>query len=170
MSDPSRGATAAEVIEGKVRAFLEGLGRGYELVACDPAYADTATFCEHYGVALEDSANTIVVVGKGEKRTYAACVGLATPRLDVNGVVRHRLGARKASFASAEETVGRTGMMIGGVTVAALPGDIPVWVDARVLTRPSIVLGGGSRSLKIRLAPDVLLAVPGVEVVEGLAR
>lgn len=163
-------APGTEAIEGRVRAFLDALGAPYEVLPCEPAYADTAAFCEHYGVALADSANTIVVVGKGAERVYVACVALATTRLDVNGVVRHRLGVRKASFASAEETVDRTGMMIGGVTVVALPEDMRVWVDARVMTRPSIVLGGGSRSMKIRTEPEVLLAVPGAEVVDDLAR
>ncbi|HML00625.1 MAG TPA: YbaK/EbsC family protein, partial [Acidimicrobiales bacterium] len=85
----------------------------------------TPPFCRRYGVAPEDSANTIVVVGKGGERTYAACVVLAITRLDVNGTVRQRLGVRKASFASAEETMQRTGMMIGGVTVLALPDELP---------------------------------------------
>ena len=31
---------------------------------CDPALADTAAFCEHYGVPVEQSANTILVAGK----------------------------------------------------------------------------------------------------------
>ena len=66
---------------------------------CDPELADTAAFCAAYGYAMEDSANTIVVVGKGDPPRYAACVLLATTRLDVNGVVRRRLGVRKASFA-----------------------------------------------------------------------
>ena len=162
------GDTAA--IESRVRGALEDRGIEYEVIGCDPEYADTAVFCRRYGVAPEDSANTIVVVGKGAERTYAACVVLATTRLDVNGTVRQRLGVRKASFASAEETTECTGMMIGGVTVLALPEELPEWVDAHVMERPSIVLGGGSRSMKIRLAPGALLALPRVEVVPGLAR
>src|SRR3979490_1692854 len=81
-----------------------------------PDFADTAAFCERYGVALEDSANTIIVVGKGDPRVYVACVVLASTRLDVNGAVRRRLGVKRASFASAGETAELTGMMIGGVT------------------------------------------------------
>ena len=138
-------------------------------MACDPALADTAAFCEAYGVAPEDSANTIVVVGKGDPPAYAACVVLATNRLDVNKAVRKRLGVRKASFASPEETRALTGMLIGGVTAFGLPPEVPVWVDSRVMDRPEIVLGGGSRSLKLRCEPSVLLALPGVEIVEGLA-
>jgi prolyl-tRNA editing enzyme YbaK/EbsC (Cys-tRNA(Pro) deacylase) len=147
---------------------LEGLGE-HELFACDPALADTAAFCAAYGFALEDSANTIVVVGKGSPPVYAACVVLATHRLDVNRVVKDRLGTRKASFASPEETRELTGMAIGGVTAFGLPPDLPLWVDAAVMTRPRIVLGGGSRSWKVLASPAILRTLPNVEIVDGLA-
>ena len=139
------------------------------MVPCDPALADTAAFCEAYGYAPEDSANTIVVVGKAEPPRYAACVLLATTRLDVNGVVRRRLGTRKASFADAEGTLRLTGMALGGVTAVGLPEGLSLWVDAAVLGRERIVLGGGSRARKLLAPPALLLALPGVEVVEGLA-
>jgi prolyl-tRNA editing enzyme YbaK/EbsC (Cys-tRNA(Pro) deacylase) len=139
------------------------------VVPCDPALADTAAFCEAYGYAMEDSANTIVVVGKGNPPRYAACVLLATTRLDVNGTVRRRLGTRKASFAGADTTLALTGMALGGVTAVGLPEDVPLWVDAAVLGRERVVLGGGSRARKLLAPPALLLALPGVEVVEGLA-
>jgi prolyl-tRNA editing enzyme YbaK/EbsC (Cys-tRNA(Pro) deacylase) len=60
-------------------------------------------------------------------------------------------------------------MMIGGVTPVALPAGIPVWVDSRVMERPSVIVGGGSRSSKLRLAPAELLLLPAVEVVTDLA-
>src|SRR5438874_7584579 len=103
-----------------LESILDGTGVDYELFPCDPALADTSRFCAAYGFALEDSANTIVVVGKAEPRRYAACVLLATHRLDVNRTVRAQLGTRKASFASAEETRDLTGMAIGGVTAFGL--------------------------------------------------
>jgi prolyl-tRNA editing enzyme YbaK/EbsC (Cys-tRNA(Pro) deacylase) len=148
---------------------LDALGVEHEVVPCDPDLADTAAFCEAYGYALEDSANTIVVVGKADPPRYAACVVLASTRLDVNHAVRHRLGTRKASFASADETRELTGMLIGGVTAFGLPADLPLWIDAAVLTRERVVLGGGSRDRKVLVAPDALLAIPGAEVVSGLA-
>lgn len=154
------------------RAALETAlaGRGeYELFACDPALADTAAFCAAYGFALEDSANTILVVGKSAPPTYAACVVLATHRLDVNHAVRDRLGSRKASFASPDETRALTGHEIGGVTAFGLPDDLPLWVDAAVMARPHIVLGGGSRSWKVIAPSSILLTLPNVTVVDGLA-
>src|SRR3954454_19977107 len=161
--DPTSPDTARDALD----AALAGRGE-YELFACDPALADTAAFCAAYGFALEDSANTIVVVGKSQPPVYAACVVLATHRLDVNRTIKQRFG-RKASFASPDETRELTGMEIGGVTAFGLPADLPLWVDAAVMTRPRIVLGGGSRSWKVLAPPSILLTLPNVDVVEGLA-
>ncbi len=152
-----------------VVAALEAHGIEYEVMPCDPDFADTAAFCEKYGISPDESANTILVVGKSEPRRYVACVVLATTRLDVNGIVRQRLGVKKASFASADETRDLTGMLIGGVTPVALPPDVPVWVDASVMAPPSIILGGGDRSTKLRMTPQALASLPNVEVVDGLA-
>jgi prolyl-tRNA editing enzyme YbaK/EbsC (Cys-tRNA(Pro) deacylase) len=150
-------------------AHLSPLGVPYELFPCDPALADTAAFCAAYGFLPDESANTIVVIGKSDPPRYAACVTLAPYRLDVNRTVRDRLGTRKASFAPAEVTAELTGMQIGGVTVFGLPAGMPIWVDARVMARGRIVLGGGSRSWKVIAPPTILLALTGVDVVDGLA-
>ena len=160
-------ASAADPDRAALEAALTGRG-GYELFPCDPALADTAAFCAHYGFAMGDSANTIVVVGKGAEPVYAACVVLATHRLDVNRAVKGRFG-RKSSFASPDETVAITGHEIGGVTVFGLPPDLPVWIDAAVMERERIVLGGGSRSWKVIVQPSILLTLSGAEVVDGLA-
>lgn len=148
---------------------LDRLGVEHEIVPCDPALADTAEFCESYGYSLEDSANTIIVVGKVDPPVHAACVVLASDRLDVNTVVRKRLGVRKASFADTVTTEELTGMTIGGVTPLGLPDELPLWVDRRVMQRPRIVLGGGSRDRKVVAPPKILTAV-GAEVVDDLAR
>ena len=148
---------------------LTPLGIDAELFACDPALADTAAFCAAYGFAPADAANTILVVGRSDPPRHAACVVLAPNRLDVNRAVKERLGTRKASFAPADATRAITGMEIGGVTVFGLPPGLPILVDARVMLRERIVLGGGSRSWKVLGSPAMLLALPGVEVIEGLA-
>jgi prolyl-tRNA editing enzyme YbaK/EbsC (Cys-tRNA(Pro) deacylase) len=96
-------------------------------------------------------------------------VALATTRLDVNHAVRKLMGASKVSFASAEETKTVTGMMIGGVTVFALPPELPIYVDAEVMARKWIILGGGSRSSKIRVGTEVLRRLPNTTIVPGLA-
>jgi prolyl-tRNA editing enzyme YbaK/EbsC (Cys-tRNA(Pro) deacylase) len=151
-------------------AIAAQLGTEHRVLPCDPALADTAQFCAAYGYALDDSANTIVVTAKSVPPRHVACVALATARLDVNGLIRRRLEARKASFAGAGDTVELTGMEIGGVTPFGLPSGLPLWIDAAVMTRPSVIVGGGSRSIKLVVAPAMLAALPGAEVVDGLAR
>jgi len=105
----------------EIEDFLRQSGLDFEIWPCDPELADTARFCEHYGVALENSANAILVRSKTGERKFVLCVLLATHRLNTNHTVRKKLGARKVSFASAEETRERTGMEIGGVTPLCLP-------------------------------------------------
>jgi prolyl-tRNA editing enzyme YbaK/EbsC (Cys-tRNA(Pro) deacylase) len=152
-------------VERRVVAVLDSLGMAYELQPIDPAFADTAAYCERYGVPLDHAANTIVVASKKEPRQFAACVVKATTRLDVNRAVRRLLNASKVSFASAEETRALTGMLIGGVTVFALPPDLPIYVDDKVLALEWAILGSGSRSSKVRVSPEVLRRLPGVQVV-----
>ena len=163
MSDPDR------LLHGSTRAQLDELGVTYEVMPCDPELADTAAFVAAYGVPPERSANTIVVTGKGADRPSVACVLLATTSLDVNGTVRREMGVRKASFAAADPVRELTGMEIGGVTPFGLPVDLPVLVDPRVMAASWIILGGGNRSSKLRLAPDALHRLPAVRVVDGLA-
>ena len=55
------------------------------------------------------------------------------------------------------------------MTPFGLPADLPIWVDAAVMARPRVVLGGGSRNWKVIAPPAILLALPSVAVVEGLA-
>ena len=158
------------VIEARVAQALEGLGAPWELMRIDPDFADTAAFCEKYGVALDHSGNTIIVASKKEPKRYCACLVLATTRLDVNHVVRRLLEVPRVSFATAEETRELTGMMIGGVTLLALPADLPIYVDERVMGLEYVILGGGSRSSKIKMAPEALRELPGLTVVPGLAQ
>jgi prolyl-tRNA editing enzyme YbaK/EbsC (Cys-tRNA(Pro) deacylase) len=156
-------------IERRVIAMLDGLGVPYELHRIDPAFADTAAYCERYGSSPEHAANTIIVASKKEPKQYAACVVKATRRLDGNHTVRRLMNTPRISFASAEETRAVTGMMIGGVTVLALPPELPIYVDDTLMDLPWIILGGGSRSLKIRISPEVFRKLPGATVVAGLS-
>jgi prolyl-tRNA editing enzyme YbaK/EbsC (Cys-tRNA(Pro) deacylase) len=137
----------------------------------DPELADTAAFCEAYDVGLDVSANCVVVTGKRDGvAKYAACIVLATTRADVNGVVRRHLDVRKCSFAPMDEAVTLTGMEYGGITPIGLPADWPILVDARVAATPHVIIGSGVRHSKIAVAGPALGALPGAEVIDGLAR
>ncbi|MEV6779359.1 YbaK/EbsC family protein [Streptomyces syringium] len=139
-------------------------------VDTDPERADTAVLVEHYGAALlEQSANCVVVAAKrGGTTTLAACVVLGHTRVDVNGVVRRHLGARKASFAPMDIALGATGMEFGGVTPIGLPADWPVLVDAAVADTPYVLIGSGSRRGKLIVPGKALAELPGATVLTGL--
>ena len=157
-------------ILARIHAVLEQSGLDHEIIACDPELADTAVFCEHYGYSPAQSANTIVVRSKTGEEKFAACLVLATTLLDVNKTVRKRLGARKVSFASPEETMARTGMSLGGVTPLCLPPELPLWVDGRIMELDYVILGGGDRASKIIVDPQIFARLANAEVVPGLAR
>ncbi len=159
----------ASTLDPAVHQALQDAGIAHEVMACDPDLADTAAFCEHYGFTMESAANTILVASKKvDPPRYAVCVVLGTTRLDVNKKVSELLGVKRLSFADAQVTQDLTGMMIGGVTAFGITG-LPVYVDAAVMERPQVVMGGGNRSSKVLLDPKELTKLARVEVVDGLA-
>lgn len=137
----------------------------------DPGLADTAAFCEQYGVSMEESANCVIVAGRrGGETTLAACVLLATTRADVNGLIRRHLGVRKASFAPTEVAVAATGMEYGGITPVGLPDGWPLLIDAAVAAAPRIVVGSGLRRSKLSIPGAALAALSRAEVLSDLGR
>jgi len=162
-----------DLLAPSVLAALAGWPAGgqVEVGEIDAELADTAAFCEAYGVTLEESANCVVVAGKREGDIrYAACMVLATTRADVNGIVRRHLDVRKASFAAMDEAVRLTGMEYGGITPIGLPAGWPILVDAAVAATPVVVIGSGVRRSKLVLPGEALATLPGAAVIEGLGR
>ena len=160
---------SAEILHPDVLDVLQSFSIPHTALACDPALADTALFCEHYGYLAEQSANCLLLGSTKGEAKFACCVVLANCRLDVNKVVRKKLGVRRLSFASPEVTKELTGMELGGVTPFGLPDGLPLWVDTRVMACEKIILGGGNRTSKLLMPPAGLLQLPNVEVVEDLA-
>lgn len=156
-------------LEQRVLDHLEALGADHEAIEIDPEFADTAEFCATYGYMLEESANAIVVASKRPPGVDCVCLALATTRIDINHTVKRLLGVSKLSFASPEQTVDLTGMEIGGVTPFGMATDLSVYVDAAVMGLDRAIVGGGTRSMKILLDPEVFGRMDGVTVVEGLA-
>ena len=140
-----------------------------QVAQIDPELADTAAFCDRYGVPPQESANCVVIAARrGGATTYAACVVTATTRADVNGLVRRHLGARKASFGQVAEVTALSGMEYGGITPIGLPADWPVLVDAAAAKLTSVVIGSGIRGSKLWLPGRLLAELPGAEVLPGL--
>jgi prolyl-tRNA editing enzyme YbaK/EbsC (Cys-tRNA(Pro) deacylase) len=165
--------TRPDLLAPSVVDALRGMPAVEEVLVApiDPDLADTAAFCEAYGVSLEESANCVVVSGKreGELR-YAACLVFATTRADVNNIVRRHLDVRKASFASMDVAVAETGMEYGGITPIGLPKGWPLLVDARVAAAQYVIVGSGVRRSKIAVPGRWLAGLPGAEVVDGLGK
>ncbi len=158
-------ATALAALDGKIAMSDIGVAE------IDPAMADTAAFCEEYGVAPGESANCVVVAGRRDGQTrLAACMVLATTRADVNGLVKRELDVRKASFAPMDQAVELTGMEYGGITPIGLPADWPVYVDAAVAAAPRVVIGSGIRRSKLTLPGAALASLPGAVVLASLGR
>ncbi len=161
LAPPARDALAANAVPADETGVAE----------IDPDSADTATFCERYGLSMDESANCVIVAGRrAGETTLAACVVLATTRADVNGLVRRHLGVRKASFAPVEEAVAATGMEYGGITPLGLPADWPLLIDAAVVAAPRVVVGSGLRRSKLTMPGAALAALPGATVLDGLGR
>ena len=152
------------MLDPNVQRQIDLLGIECEVVPCNPEWADTELFCAHYDIPPDHAANTILVAAKTEPRQYAACVVLATTKLDVNHKVSKLMGIKRLSFASAEETKALTGQLIGGVTVFGLPEGMALVVDGRVMEREWVIVGGGNRSTKVRLDPAELRKLPGMRI------
>ncbi|HET6815935.1 MAG TPA: YbaK/EbsC family protein [Mycobacteriales bacterium] len=161
-----------DLLAPSVAAFLRSWphAAAVGVAAIDPDLADTAAFCAAYDVLPSASANCVIVAGRrGDVTTFAACMVLATTRADVNGVVRRRLDARKASFAPMGVAVAETGMEYGGITPIGLPTSWPILVDAAVAAAGDVVIGSGIRGSKLVVSGEALGALPGAEVLAGLA-
>jgi len=154
------------ILDDRVRASLNAHGLEYEVLACEPELADTAQFCAHYGIEPTEACNAIVVVLKTDPPRHVACLVRADTKLDVNKKLSKLVGVKRLSFASAEETAERTGMLIGGVTIPGLPETLPIYVDEKVMEQPRIIIGGGNRSSKARLDPRELLKLPNSSVAD----
>ncbi len=158
-----------ESVSPDVSSVMSALNIEHTVIDCDPEFADTQKFCNHYGYSVVESANVLLIASKKGEPKFAACVVLAACRLDVNKTARKKLGVSRISFASPEQTKEITGMELGGVTPFGMPENVPVWIDSRVMDCGQIILGGGNRTSKIILAPAELMKVPNAEVVENLA-
>ncbi len=158
--------TEASILHPSVRGALESAGMRFEPLPCREEWADTAEFCANYGISPDEACNAILVVVKSEPKRYAACLVRADTKLDVNHKVAKEVAFKRLSFASSEEAAQLSGQSIGGVSILGLPPDIPVLVDSRVMERPSVIVGGGNRTSKVRLDPHELEKLPNARVAD----
>ena len=147
-------------LDPTVAKAVDSLGVQYEVLDCNPEWADTDVFCANYNIPRDHAANAILIASKTDPKQYAVCLVLATTKIDVNHAVSKLMGIKRLSFASAEETKAVTGQAIGGVTVFGIPDAIPLYIDSRIMACDYVIVGGGNRSTKIKLAPSELRKIP----------
>ena len=75
---------------------------------------------------------------------------------------------RKASFWPQDRAVEASDMEYGGITPVGVPASWRLLVDARCATGWSCI-GSGLRRSKLFVPGELLAALPGAEVVDGLA-
>lgn len=155
------------MLHPNVTEALKQHGLTGEAMACDPSFADTASFLEKYGFTADETCNAIIGIGKSDPPKYACCVVLASSKVDINKKFSQLIGVKRCSFASADQTLELTGMEIGGVSPVGLPA-MPVYIDAAVMNNKRVVLGGGNRTSKLLIDPAELQKIPDVHIIEGL--
>lgn len=153
-------------LDPNVQQAADAAGARYEVLECNPEWADTDVFCANYNIPRDHAANAILIASKSDPKQYAVCLVLATTKIDVNHAVSKLMGIKRLSFAPAEETKAVTGQAIGGVTVFGLPAAIPLYIDSRIMEKDYVIVGGGNRSTKVKLAPTELQKIPGATVAE----
>jgi prolyl-tRNA editing enzyme YbaK/EbsC (Cys-tRNA(Pro) deacylase) len=161
-----------ELLAPPVRAALEAWDHAAEVavVEIDPALADTAAMSEAYDLGMDTGATCVVVGGaRAGVERVAACLVRADTRADVNNVVRRALDVRKCSFLPMDRAVEESGMEYGGITPVGLPDSWRLLVDSRVLDIEVAVIGSGVRRSKLLLPGRLAGALPGAEVIAGLA-
>ncbi len=137
----------------------------------DPQLSDTAAFCQHYEVGMDQSANCVILEAKrGEKTWFAACVILGSTRADINGLARRTLDARRVSFAPMEKAVAESGMEYGAITPMGLPPEWPILIDKAVADSKCVIIGSGMRKSKLAVSGNFLASLPNAQVLEGLAQ
>ncbi|MBI4086895.1 hypothetical protein HY416_02850 [Candidatus Kaiserbacteria bacterium] len=153
---PSEQAANCVIVEGEKRTF----GASNDLASSFESEANQKSR-KVYGACK---------ARRGEERTMAACVILASTRADVNGVVRRQIDAKKVSFAQMEKAVEESGMEYGAITPIGLPADWRILVDKAVADLDYVVIGSGVRGSKLAVPGSLLASLPNVSVIEGLAK
>ncbi len=169
--DFSRAADRPDLLSPSTRAYLSSTAAVAWVTAIDPTYHDGNAFCNHYGIDPSIGGNCIVLqASRADKKWYAACLVPTGKRIDVNGLVRKQLGARRVSLASKDDALNLTGMEYGSINVVGLPGEWPIFIDAKLAAETFVVMGSGLVASKMIVPGDLLATLPNSKLVEGLGK
>ena len=91
-------------------------------------------------------------------------------RADLNGFVRKHFGSRRISVAPLDKVIKQTGMEYGSITPFELPDSWKILVDAKLMKKEKIIVGGGKQISKLLLPTNILAKLSNVEIIEGLSK
>ena len=134
----------------------------------DPHCYETAALCTEYDVDPDVLTTCVLVCGELESgdKTYAAVLVRHGDKVDLNGVVRRRLGVRRVSFADQDVSERATGMIRSCISPVGLPDDWHLLIDDGITTRSHVVVAAGVRGAKILTDVRELTALPHAEVLD----
>jgi len=158
-----------DLVAASVRCGVEdgSLFESVFVAQINPELADTASFCEHYGISPDIGTNCLALEAKrGDRTWYAACLILAPDMADVNGAIRKQLNARKVSFAAKDVALKLMSMEYGGVTPVGLPKDWPLLIDSAIMQHDTVVAGGGIRCSKLAIKTSCLRLLPNAAIAD----
>ncbi len=159
--------TLAQSLEEEMRPLVAEI---------DPKYMGGKELCEHYGVNPEDGANCVIIEAKkneNAENNISEFVAIVVPvgnRADLNGFVRKHLGARRVSLAPLDKVIEVTGMEYGSITPFGLPPSWKILIDAVLMNKEQIIIGGGKQVSKLLVKTAVFKALANVEIIKDLSK
>ena len=162
-----------ELLAPSVYRFIQDFDKEQVIKAAqiNPDFADGDLLSQHYGILYEMEVNCLVVQGqRGDKIRFAALLVPYGKKAKTNATVKGPLDAAKVSFAKLDDVLTATGMEFGSITPIGLPEDWAILIDASLLNKPQLVLGGGLVSSKILVPSSLLPQLPNAQVIEDLAK
>ena len=139
----------------QVRAFFEAAGIAKEIHTFDESTHNSELAAKSLGVAVGQIAKTILLmVDDGP----VVVVISGDRRVDFKKVKALR-GGRRVRLAGPEDVTARTGFKVGAVSPVALPGGIPVYLDASLRRYETVYPAAGETNNMFATTPAELLAL-----------
>ncbi len=113
-------------------------------------------------------AKTLFVVQVPERESFALTLLPVTARLQFSTVATER-NWRRAALASDDELASHVGQPAFGVSPLGIP-DLPVLMDAALMSHPTILVGGGRPGIEIEIDPESVTALTAAKVLDLSAR
>jgi Cys-tRNA(Pro)/Cys-tRNA(Cys) deacylase len=153
----SRGTPATVAV---AKAKVEHRIHEYHHDPAAPSYGLEAA--EQLGVDPAGVFKTLVAEVDG--RLAVAVVPVAA-RLDLKALAA-AAGGRKAVMAEAADAERATGYVVGGISPLGHRKRLPVFLDASMQGRPTVLVSAGRRGLELELSPADLARLSGGTFVE----